>query len=68
MAGRGSVWGGRGWIIPPGEGGPVDLGRPGWPEILVRVKIICVLDGGYYFRVGARGADGISLKTNSTTR
>jgi mannose-6-phosphate isomerase-like protein (cupin superfamily) len=81
MAGRGSVWGGRGWIIPPGEGEPVDLGGPDWPEILVRgadvsgalcafalhhgvitdnpphahhgfVKIICVLDGGYYFRVG----------------
>jgi mannose-6-phosphate isomerase-like protein (cupin superfamily) len=36
MARRGSAWGSRGWVIPPGEGEPVDLGGPHRPEILVR--------------------------------
>lgn len=30
------LWGNPGWVIQPGEGLPVDLGGPHWPEILVR--------------------------------
>jgi mannose-6-phosphate isomerase-like protein (cupin superfamily) len=49
MAGRDSVWGSRGWAIPPGEGEPVDLGGPHWPEILVRGADVFGALGAFIF-------------------
>jgi quercetin dioxygenase-like cupin family protein len=47
-----SIWGQNGWAVQPGEGKPVDLGEPHWPEILLRgADVNCAL-GVFIFHHG----------------